>query len=219
MATLSSLRTILRRRVQEVTAEQWTNAELDELLNLAYGRVATHLLRYNPDAFISIYTKDLTSGDQTYASPPGFLFPMQVRVKDADGQYRKAKRKKWADIRKREEDATDTSDEVWYAQLGRNTIYISPSPTSNVAAGLELTFSGVPTIAVADDTAVPDLPLPLHIGLVYWAEIMAIGEGRESSASVREELNSLLADIPNWYMASGDEPDTLDIDLQKDEDY
>jgi hypothetical protein len=208
--TLAQARVLLRRRLQEVVADQWSDAELTTLINAALGRMQTLLMRVDPDAFVSIYTKDTAAAQPYYENPPAMLTLLTLEQKiTASSDYTKVKPKKRVDILSRVSGDSD----LWYARLGRTNIQLSPTPTAAVASGLRFTF--VNTLTVADDSDVFGLPFPLHMGIVYWAEVMAIGEGRQSAKDTKDELTAMINDIPSWYLQSGDENPTLDIDLSK----
>lgn len=216
--TLAQIRALVRRRIREVTADQWTDAEIDTVINVALARMETLILKIAPDEFVSVYTKDLTSGDGYYEMPATTIHPLMLERRDStSSSYRRARRVKFADILDRLANSTTAAaetDETLYARVGRKRIIVWPTPTASVSAGLRLTH--VDTLTLADETDVPNLPVPLHIGIVYWSEIMLVGEGREEVKGSEAQLASLIGDIPMWYLQSGDRPDSLDIDLAKD---
>lgn len=215
--TRAQMRTLLRRRLREVVADQWADSDLDELLNTALAWMQTMILALDPDANLVHYAKDLTADDYMYETPASMITPIAVEIKDADGVYRKASKMKFADLLARQVDSVE-GDGPRYARFGRAKIAISPTPSSNVSQGIRFTFVNLLTMGA--DTDVPSsVPLNLHLGIVYKAEIIAVGEGREAVKDTQIELNSMVQGMTGWYLPSGDELDTIDFDLGKDKLY
>ena len=206
--TLGQMRTVLRKRLQEVTADQWTDSDLDALLNQGLARMQTLIMKVHPDAFLYRDTRNIET-TEFYGWPAGTLFVVSVETKTTGGTFKRRLPMKYVDTL----ETPASSESPRYARVGDFCI-LSPTPTEVVVGGLRIWY--VPTLTMAVDADVPKIVLPLHIGIVYWAQIFALGETREVVKAIKEELAAIIADIPMWYMVTGDANSTLDIDLGKD---
>jgi hypothetical protein len=209
---LSTMRTLLRRRLQERVADDWADSDLDQVINVALGLVQTKVMAVHPDAFLFRDTRTTAVNEPLYDLPSGSLSIVSVEYKDSTGAYKRIKPMKYLDTLER--DSSDTTQK--YARVAKY-ICLSPAPTAVVADAIRIWY--IPTVSVSAATDVPDIVLPLHYAAVLWAQIIALGDRKDSVMDVKGELAAILADIPNWYLTSGDEPATLDFDLRKDELY
>lgn len=211
--TRGEMRTLLRKRIQEVSADQWTDSDLNSLLNVALSRIQTLVMKVHPDAFLYRYYRNIEANNEFYGWPAGLLFVVSVETKtSASGSYKRRRPMKYVDTL----DTPASSAEPRYARVADFLVH-SPTPTENISQGIRIW--GVPTLTMAADSDVPAVVLPLHIAAVYWAQVFAVGETKEVIKVVKEELAAIISDIPQWYHVSGDEPATLDIDLGKDITY
>jgi hypothetical protein len=75
----------------------------------------------------------------------------------------------------------------------------------------------VPVPSLGEDSAVPDLPAGLHRGIVFSAQLLALGDTSEATdkAAVREELDRFLVRTQQFYDTNRDEDEFLtpDADL------
>lgn len=184
----STLRTLLRRHINEATADNWTDDDLNEMLNEGLRYMARRVRRLRPDAFTYIDTIDVVNGQNLYPLPVGFSGEQEVAVKDtaASGGYRALDKEPYHIAR----DLT-SGDQVYF-MLGRY-LGVAPTPGASVAAGIRLTWS--PVLSMATDSDVPDLHLDLHMGIVYAAKIYILGETKDETKSAREELEILIGDV------------------------
>jgi hypothetical protein len=209
---LSTARTLLRRRLQERVADDWADSDLNQVINIALGLIQTKIMAVHPDAFLTRDLRTTTPGEPLYELPGGSLSIVSVEYKDDTGAYKRIKPMKYVDTLER--DSTDTTQK--YARVAKY-LCLSPAPVAAVTNAIRIWH--IPTVSVSADTDVPDIVVPLHYAAVLWAQIIALGDRKDSVMDVKGELAAILADIPNWYLTSGDEPATLDIDLRKDELY
>jgi hypothetical protein len=207
--TRSTMRTLLRRRLQEVTADQWQDSDLNEILNVGYSMVQTAIMKYHPDAFLYRDIRATEANIDLYDWPSGFLTIISVEMKDSSGAYKQIRPMKYKDTLAR--DSSDTTQR--YARVAKY-LCLSPAPTSAVAAAIRIWY--VPTLSMSADTDIPEVVVPLHFAIVLWSQLVAMGERRETAKETESQLSAILGDIPNWYLVSGDEPATLDFDLGKD---
>jgi hypothetical protein len=217
---LLQMRTLLRRRLQEPTADQWSDSDLNDLLNMSLARLQTIIMKYDPDAFLTVFRKDITVSQKYYETPADFLYIMTVEVLDVpSGNYGQIRSMKFQDTLNTVLGTAPIMPPVAqrYGRLGRKNLFLYPIPTATVANGLQITYC--PTLVMANDQSVPDLPLVLHMAVVMRAQLYAMDETGEDAKAIQGALAEILSEIPTWYLRSADEPDTLDIDLGKDKLY
>lgn len=211
--TLAQLRTMVRRRLQEDVADQWSDSELNDLINVALQRMQTAIMRVHPEAFISIATANVVVGStlqaRFYSLPPGFWYETMLELLGTDGEYAKLERKSYREAR-----AADEGSDAFYARHGQYFV-LAPAPAAAVTNGLRVTF--VPTLSLSADTDVPAIPVGLHAGIVLWAHLFALPESGEAEAqeSVRRDLKALTDEIPLVYLESASDPAYLVPDIQK----
>lgn len=218
--TRGQMRTLLRRRLQEPDEDQFTDSELNDLLNLALSRLQTVIMTYDPDAFLSMYRKDITLGQKLYETPADFMYVVTVEVLDVpSSNYGQIRPMKYQDTLNTVLGTAPIMPPVAqrYGRFGRKNLFLYPIPTATVADGLQVVYC--PTLVMSDDDSVPDLPLVLHMAVVMRAQLYAMDETGDDAKAVQASLGEILAEIPRWYQRSADEPDTLDIDLGKDKLY
>ena len=206
---LSTMRTILRRRVNEKTADKWQDADLDVLLNEALKKVQKRYATVEPNAYVEVYTYSLTYAAQVlnggfWDLPAGTWRILEISRYDASSG-------KYVAIGKREYDVTrgdlvngltGESDGLVYARVGRYVHYAPLLTSSSAAIPMRMVIVG--TATMTGDSAVPPLPLPLHYPIILQAQILAWGETHEDSKSVREELELEFADIHTLVDNSGE---------------
>lgn len=195
----SSMRAVLRRRVQDTGAVgEWSDAELNELLNLALLDIETAVLAIDPDAFTSIDTFDIVSGQQRYDKPAGFLYEYELGILDSSYAtgYRPLERRSLNATRARSSTAA-----VEYASLGR-FFWLTPTPSANLDEGLQLIWTY--SLSMSDDNDVPLIVLPLHDAVVDMALVKAFAEGADQQAEDRAQarVDRALASLPLYYRRS-----------------
>lgn len=184
MATRGSMRTHLRRRLQEVSPAQWSDSALNDYLNVALQWVQQEVEAIDPEAVLYVDTADLVKGQAEYALPTNCKTPRRVRVKlDSGGDY--------VDIEERPLQETFGD---WYTNMGTTNrpasmtvwalqgrfIKLDPTPGQSVTDGLELTY--VPALTMGDDADVPEIDVDLHYGIVLMAQVIALADVDDSSA-------------------------------------
>lgn len=193
------LRTTLRRRLNEADgADQWSDSDLNEALILGLQKMQLFLMRQKPSAYLSIFKTDLVSGQELYTKPPGAIHEVMVSI-SADGVTYKRMRKLSS-----YEETLDraTGSEQCYADFDERTLVLSPAPASSVSNGLR--WTGVSALTMAADTDVPAIPLVVHEGIVYCAQIHLLGETSAGAKKVQDEdLRSLLETYGPTVMPAG----------------
>jgi hypothetical protein len=186
-----TMRTLLRRRLNEQVADNWADDTLDTLLNLAYALVLKQVRKVDPEAVLFWDYRNTVSGTNWYAKPSGTRGPVEVGLKSAsaDTDWTELKRVPYHVAR------NNTGDTV-YCHRGEY-IGIFPAPTASVTSGIQ--FLHVPTDTLAADTDFPKLETTLHYAIVLWAALIAKGESPEDDSKDAKELERILGDIPQDY--------------------
>jgi hypothetical protein len=197
------MRTMLRRRVDDVEEEVWADSDLDQILIVATQLMETHVLEIDAEAFIQIDTAHIVSGQKEYEKPAGMLHEIALLKLGSDGvTYTRIRRLDYNQILEREADGGSSSETV-YAHMGRYLV-LSPTPSASVTAGLRAVY--VPSLTLAEDTDIPPMPLPLHIGVVMEADLLLQGETGEGAegkdAKTSKDLANIKNSIPKYYRKS-----------------
>lgn len=219
--TRGTMRSVLRRRLNELTQDNWTDVMLDDLLNTSLAQVQTDVMQVVPQAFVNIWRQDITAGQEFYDKPVGLQYEYLVRLKDTgSGLYFQIRNGDYYQLQNRglslstpPQQFNTLIPETKYAHLGRH-LAINPIPSVTVTNGLEII--GIPTLSMALDTDVPELNLALHMLPVLWANLFALGETQESAAAVTALIDRLTSQIPLYYRQSAGDPVTLQPDIIKD---
>lgn len=177
----AGMREILRRRLNESSADFWSDSALNTLLETAAYDVQCQLLVFNPLCLLNWMTTPITHDVQFYAKPVGFWWEYEFGVKltaaataysyyDSPLPYKRLR---------------DTQ-EAGYAHVGRH-FYLSPKPAEDVAAGIQLLYT--PLLSMSDDTSVPDISPAYHMAILVKAHLLTFPETAESplQAAVMDE--------------------------------
>lgn len=208
------MRALLRRRVNEATANLWTDPDLNDLLDIGLQQVQQYVQAVDPDAFLFRSRIDLVADQALYQLPDNCQGLRAVKKKDpVSGLYERLRPTTYERAQDRSEQETDDSDGE-FARFGK-FLWILPAPSANQSAGLELDF--VPVLSLGADTDVPPIPISLHYAVVLRAEIAAKGETSDGADVALAEFASLMGTIPSWYRPSiaGGAPDSIQVDLGK----
>lgn len=214
--TLVQLRTMLRRRLQEVSAAQWTDSTLNSNLNLGLQYMQRKIQAIDPLWVIYTDTTPLVSSQRDYPKPVGCKFEVFLYVVAAatDTSQDPLTRVDYESIVKQDEHLDLNGS---YAHKGRFfSIYPTPSSTANY-----LKLEWVPTLSMGSDSDVPDLVTDLHEGIVYRAEMISLGDTAQEATRAKEDLAEILNDLPRYYVKSA-VPDRIKIDLShwgEDDDW
>ena len=204
MATRAELRTILRRRIHDVPGVQWSDVELNDLLNLAYAKVQKEVVKVLPTAHLFWDHINIVAATTWYPVPESSFGLRRVGLLDSGtGLYTKLKRYDYEDVMAGQYATTS------YTEMGQ-WIGIFPTPTANVAAGLEIIHT--PLMAMAADADVPRVKVPIHDAIADWAVILCLGETDEAAAEAKTRLQDMVNDLPFWYQVNNDSPDRLRIE-------
>jgi len=201
--TLATALSLLRRRLQEPTADQWTDADLLILINLGIGSVQKLVQTIDPDAFTIATAQDIVSGTRDYNWPTGAWVPVAVEWVGATETTAIEKIPRYEIL------AAAQGDTPRVTRFGTK-LRVTPTPTENVTSGL-LVYH-IPTLSVAADAdAIPFID-PLHILVVLFAEKWAIGDTGEDAAAVQKDIDYEVALLPGYYRSGADERITVEVD-------
>lgn len=196
--TRGQMRTMLRRRLQEVTAAQWTDATLNTYLGLGLYYMEGVVLKIDPEAFIYTDTQDSVVSQSDYPIPANFMYEVGV-YRLVSGEYIWMDKIPMTNIRRNTSTEYTNPYDTGYGRRGR---YIVVYPTPSVATGDYLKVEYVPWLSMGDDDDVPDLSIGLHEGIVYRAEMIALGDTAQEALRAKEDLEKLEANVTAFYKPS-----------------
>lgn len=208
------MRDMLRRILMEDSADNWTDTELNEILNLALQSWQDYVLAVDPDAFLQWDYADLTVDERYYPKPVGMRSEVELGYKGDTSwtDYKPLELYGYQSLRRgivgtRRESDTDpipTEPSGKYAHAG-DFFFLGWNPAATVSEGLEVSY--VPHLTMAVDSDVPDLAIGLHYGVVVEAAIMALDETPEPTEKLEKKRDRLVNKIGLYYrksQASGD---------------
>ena len=141
MATRTQLRTWLRRRLQETTAAQWTDATLNDYINEGYREVGDAIKAVDPEWLVYQDSHNIVVDQYLYKVPTNMDSLIELWYRSSNtAEYSRL------DWRRRRSMETDTSSsQVSYSVKGKY-IQISPTPAPAVTKGLRRDYVTVPSL-------------------------------------------------------------------------
>jgi hypothetical protein len=206
--TRATIRSLLRRRLNEQIADQWDDSTLNTLIDLAYALVLKQVRKVDPEALIFWDYRNTIAGTNWYEKPSGTrgLAELGLKALSTDTDWSPLPRRPYHIAR----DWT-SADETVYCHRG-TYVGIFPAPSVSVTSGLQ--FLHAPTDSLAVDTDVPKLEQTLHYAIVLWAALIAKGESPESDSKDAAELGRIIGDIPQDYGTNDlSQPMLLSLDV------
>lgn len=190
----ATMRDMLRKRINEETANDWTDTQLNSLLDVALGQTQRKVLRFNPLAFLAWYRAPITANESFYRRPIGswWEYCVEVKLTAAATQYTELVKRPYRIAR----EALDSAPV--YAKLG-TFLAIYPTPTETVTAGLQVIHT--PLLTFPDDDIEVDLHTALHLLVVVRAHKLALANTPETQAHalVLAEIRELEEDMAFLY--------------------
>lgn len=190
---LSTIRTQVRSFLDETIASDWTDTELNRLINQRYHRVYSAVVTVFEDYKITTAFTNLVTNQQEYSFPTDFFklrrLEVNYDVSNANSTFQKASPLTAIDSVRTRLGETNIG-----ASILRNPVYyvtgtsfgILPIPTTSGTQALKLWY--VPTVAdLSSDSSTIDIPYPER----YWH---IIAEGAAGDAYRFGEQNSGEAD-------------------------
>lgn len=202
------MRTLLRRRLQESTADQWQDSDLNDLLNLGLHEIQKRVVAVDPFFLVYIDEADSVGSQDLYKKPVGFWYEFSLEVKDsAAGEYKRIKREDDPEVQLSGNATVQT-----YSHFGQY-FRIKPAPAVNLVDGIRLSY--MPTLEMAADSDVPDIHLALHMAAVVAAQMVTMGELGVARDTIQAELESLSNPeiIGRYYHRSAADLDQVKVDL------
>lgn len=205
--TKASIRTLVRRLLNETVADNWADTDLDTYINLAYALVLKQVRKVDAEAVLFWDYRNTVVGVNFYEKPAATRGPIEVGLKST------AAATDWTPL-------TRMPYHLARDWTGSDTVYchrglylgIFPAPTVAVVNGIQ--FIHAPTDTLAVDTDVPKLETTLHHAIVLWATLLAKGESPQSDTKESAELQRILGDIPQDYgTIDHGQPVALDLDV------
>ena len=194
----STMRTYLRRRLNEQTEDDWDDSILNEFLNIGYALIAKQIRKVDPEYLLYWTYRDTVASTSWYEKPEGNRGISFVGIKNAasDSTYTQLERRAHHVARLIVQDSQQV-----YCHRGEY-IGIFPAPSTAVTNGIELLHA--PTPEMSADTDVPKLETTLQYAMVCWAALIAKGESPEADNKDADELRRMLAEIPDDYGIGAD---------------
>lgn len=207
--TRSTARRILRRRLNEVSADNWQDSDLNETLDIAVHKMQTKIMAVDPLAFMYIDSTPIVSGQEFYPKPNGFWYEFLFRIKNiSSGLYEDVKKRDYTFATSLAAGSTQV-----YSHVGRH-FALRPIPSANLAAGIQLIY--VPTLSMATDAEDIPIHFGLHDAVVKQAEVLLLPETGEAYKDVATLLAADVADIPLYYRQSAGEMEQFNPEVPKD---
>lgn len=185
--TRGTMRTALRRMLNEPVADQWDDAALNEFLAHGVLMIEKEILKTSPQEFAKWATDDLEANKDAYPLPTDFIRELRIELKDAAGDYQPQPCFEY--------DSLMDDEPNGYAIMGR-FIHLRPTPTAAVVDGLRLVY--VPVLTMAEDSDTPAIPDFLHIAAVLWAKTLANEETGEQVEATKARITEMVLDLPLW---------------------
>lgn len=203
------MRSALRRRLQEETADRWEDTDLNKNLNLALVEIQKEIMKVDPKAFLYIDRADIVEDQELYEWPAGCWYDVELRTLES-GEYSPIDRISMHEKWQRDRDEDDGS-RVTYYRYDSRYFGLAPTPSADVANGLELVW--VPTLTMAEDEDTPPLHLGLHYAVVLMAELISMGDTGDANDETVKELARIVNSIPQYYILSASTPGHLSLDV------
>jgi hypothetical protein len=196
--TRQTMRTLLRRFVNDVDSVEWTDAECNEALQESYYERQGEVQAIDPEAVIFWDNMNTTSGTNWYPLPPTFgVISVGFKSASSDTTFSKLDHQLYEDIK----DLTGTTT---YYTLRGEWLGIFPSPDASVTNGIELLHRPIHTMTVDSDE--PKFKLPLHRAIVLGAKLFLLGDTNEESKEDERKLTAIMENARQWYGQQYDQP-------------
>lgn len=220
MANRAQLRAGLRRLVHESEADQWTDVELNEVLNEAMQSIQELILMVDPEAFTVWQKRNIEANERYYLRPVDIIWDVELGFSATPGStdYRPLRRVSFQELRSAGADRayTEPSDVATYAKTG-NYYYLGWNPESNISEGLQDIYT--PWLAMDEDEDVPPISLGFHRMIKIDAAIKILKETPDDTTELEKEREEFIAKINRYYRSSATTPDMISPDLGKDRPF
>lgn len=197
----------LRRRLQDVPEESFTDSIITELLAVGISKLQAFIHDINPSAFISTNTFSTVAGTDTYAKQASSMRVIRVEMLKTSGGYVKIPQRNFMELID-ESDSGFSDGSVAVADLGTKWLM---RPTPDAIRTVRVWYVPIITDSAGWDAVATLIPPALHYLPVDFAVIEALGETAESAVEVRARINEGLALIPVLYGRSNEQVQALSM--------
>ena len=188
----ATIHTLVRKRINEATADQWSDNDVNSAINSGYQQMEMIILESDPDAYIKVDRAALVADQHEYAKPGSLIAEIDVSILDsASGKYNVLKIGNYHDVRKRQ-----AGQEQQYAHYGRY-YFLGPAPDANLPAGLQLVY--VPSLVLSTDISVPQIGHAYHLAIVLSASVALIGETADDAGKLMKERDFFFSRLKVQY--------------------
>ena len=214
------MRTITRRLILETTADQWSDADVNDMLNISAQNVQTRVMEVDPEAFNTWARINITKDERFYPMPTDALYETELAYTEdaANNEYQAMKLVDFFVLRDsakanaRLDSRRNESVNYEYARTGR-FYYLGWKPSAAITDGLENIY--VRALSMANDTDVLALVLPLHYAVCLDAALNLGIEGTELALPIQKKLDFYWGNIPKWYRKSAAGTQQISMNLGK----
>jgi len=200
--TRGQIRALWRRHVRDTAGVEWDDTEANEIINLAYGLVQKEIVKIDRTAHVFWDYIPTTAGTSWYELPSSFgIIRVGLKTNTADLAWTKLDPKGYNKLQEFLDPLAtgaqvSATGRAYYTVMG-TVLGIFPAPKNSVSDGLQLIHT--PLMSLGGDSEVPRVKIPLHLLIVYWAKLIALGDTDESSGETRDRIREMLDDLPLWY--------------------
>ena len=195
--SLLTLRTLVRRRTDQVNATQVEDAELTGFINVGMRHYVRQLVTANPDFYVLETSLNTTSGTYEYALPAGFIQLRGVDKVEGDHRYTVhgftwVDRNRWRASRPR----VPRARLLRGGRDGSGARLVFASDPGTTTAGYLVHYTGTPADLSADGDLLDDV-----LGLSDYVVVYAAACVREKldetelAAGLRAEMSAMEAAI------------------------
>lgn len=198
--TRGTQRALLRRRIDDPDGAFFTDAQLDEALNLGAARLQMRISATDPAAFLTITRQNIEANVDRYPKPTGSWALQDLRMLDSDsGAY--VSLGEPVDIWQLDRVALSTSADTRFGFFGR-FVRLAPTPTLAVTDGLE--WWVVAGVSLESGAAHDSESFPFATGLsnlvvLLAQETLLPEQTGESADAFRKLIDSEAEGIPYYY--------------------
>jgi len=201
----STIHTLVRKRLNEASADQWSDADVNTGVDVGYQHVENIILQSDPDAFIKVDRADLVNAQHEYAKPASLINALELSVLDSStSKYDVIEKASYHDVRDRV-----ASEDYQWAHYGRY-FYLGPAPDAALTSGLQVKY--VPALVLSLDTSVPQISQNYHMAIVLSAVIVLVGETADGVEKFITEREYLFGQLRMTYRRDVGHPSHIQID-------
>ena len=177
MATLATLRTKVRRKLDETSADFWSDNDIDDYLNQAYYYYWNWAIQAQYRQCLQSTTLNITAGTAEVALPSDFIKIRLLEKVASDRTIPLRFNERYEEQNATSGVGTSTETVFSYSFVGSN-IVLQPTPQVTETGGLKITYFYQPT-ELSDDADTPDLD-DFHDNLLIQYAVVQAKEKEEA---------------------------------------